>query len=443
MAVIYKVHRYVSLICALFFLLLVLTGLLLLFRHEINAWNTTNLPARSGPMEMDAIWSALPAGMDAVAASAPGKRIRAVTPDPSDGTLYFRVENLSGGKKERAHMRMGGEQILYDVRSKTTFNRTKRTYRIPMLQTLLHEAHLLHVQMKMGSAGRDFLAAMCVLTLVSILTGLWLYAPMMKTLPFGRRRSNSTRLLVSDWHKIVSVITCAWAFLLTLSGILIVCYAMGNAQYHRDAPRAAANALAKQAAIAEGAHAQCTPAESLSIIRGNFPGKTVISMELPKDESAPYVFYLADPPAKATNFMLGEMAFLPQTKNAVPVFVPAPFWMHFAPFFLNLHIHSHDLFAEKLVWALLILGTAAMTATGAWLYATRWRRWQNQVRPQRAPAARAAARKTSPWREIIWFAAWTFLMLVPPLYGGAGDMAGLAASLILLFSAAYCIRNES
>jgi len=43
---IYVVHQWVSLICALFLLLLTLTGLPLLFRGEINAWNTLNLPPR-------------------------------------------------------------------------------------------------------------------------------------------------------------------------------------------------------------------------------------------------------------------------------------------------------------------------------------------------------------------------------------------------------------
>ena len=41
---IYVVHQWVSLICALFLLLLTLTGLPLLFRGEINAWNTVNMP---------------------------------------------------------------------------------------------------------------------------------------------------------------------------------------------------------------------------------------------------------------------------------------------------------------------------------------------------------------------------------------------------------------
>jgi len=113
---IYAVHKWVSLVCALFLLLLALTGLPLLFRGEINAWNTLNMPESGGPMPMEEIWQGLPEGTAAVARAFPDKEILGVTPDASDGTLYFLVKDR-GGKAARSHMRMGGEQIMYDVRT--------------------------------------------------------------------------------------------------------------------------------------------------------------------------------------------------------------------------------------------------------------------------------------------------------------------------------------
>jgi len=71
MRIIYAVHQWVSLICALFLLLLVLTGLPLLFRGEIHAWNTLNLPECGGPMAMTEIWQALPEATEAVRAASP------------------------------------------------------------------------------------------------------------------------------------------------------------------------------------------------------------------------------------------------------------------------------------------------------------------------------------------------------------------------------------
>ena len=84
---IYAVHKWVSLVCALFLLLLALTGLPLLFRGEINAWNTLNMPESGDPMPMEEIWQGLPEGTAAVARAFPDKEILGVTPDASDGTL--------------------------------------------------------------------------------------------------------------------------------------------------------------------------------------------------------------------------------------------------------------------------------------------------------------------------------------------------------------------
>lgn len=231
---IYAIHKWVSLVCAVFLLLLALTGLPLLFRGEINAWNTLNMPESGGPMPMEEIWQGLPEGTAAVARGFPDKEILGVTPDASDGTLYFLVKDR-GGKAARSHMRMGGEQIMYDVRTGSVFNRRDRVYRFAAVQEFMHTMHVLHVRMGMGEGGRDFLALMCALSVVSIVTGIYLYLPMMKNLAFGARRRKSSRLFWSDWHKLTSVFAGTWAVVMCVSGIFIVLYSVGMRDYHRTA----------------------------------------------------------------------------------------------------------------------------------------------------------------------------------------------------------------
>ncbi|EFM22531.1 PepSY-associated TM helix domain-containing protein [Selenomonas sp. oral taxon 149] len=223
---IYAVHQWVSLICALFLLLLTLTGLPLLFRGEINAWNTVNMPQSGEPMPMAKLWQALPEGEAAVRAAYPTKDILAVTPDDTDGTLYFRVVER-GGAAGRSHMRMGGEQIMYDVRTHTAFDRKERIYRSEGVQTFMHTMHILHVRMGLEEGGRDFLALMCALSVVSIVTGIYLYLPMMKSMAFGTHRRRTGRVFWSDWHKITSIFAGTWATVMCVSGIVIVLYSVG------------------------------------------------------------------------------------------------------------------------------------------------------------------------------------------------------------------------
>ena len=427
---IYVIHQWVSLACALFLLLLTLTGLPLLFRGEINAWNTVNLPPRGEPMALSEIWAGLPQGTAAVTQAFPTKEILAVTPDGEDGTLYFRVKER-GGKAGRSHMRMGGEQIMYDVRTGTLFNRQERVYRSEAVQEFMHAMHILHVRMGMEAGGRDFLAAMCVLSVISIVSGVYLYLPMMKTLAFGTRRRRSSRLFWSDWHKLTSVFAGTWATLMCVSGIFIVLYSVGMQDYQRTAQGLAAEHFAVQ----EQRAALLPPEEALARIQEAFPAKDVISMRLPTAESALYVFQIAEPTVRPTDFALGTQVYL-AAGGGEPFLVPVPAWLQVAPFFLNLHIHNHEMMAEKIFWALLILMTAAMIVTGIALWLTRWQR-----RISKAVEAAQRRRTNAAWEEPVRIAVLTLIVLTAPMYGSLGDGIALAVSAYLIYYFVRAVRG--
>ena len=427
---IYVIHQWVSLICALFLLLLTLTGLPLLFRGEINAWNTVNLPPRGEPMALSEIWAGLPQGTAAVAQAFPTKEILAVTPDGEDGTLYFRVKDR-GGKAGRSHMRMGGEQIMYEVRTGTVFNRQERVYRSEAVQEFMHTMHILHVRLGLEEGGRDFLAAMCVLSVISIVSGVYLYLPMMKTLAFGTRRRRSSRLFWSDWHKLTSAFAGTWAALMCVSGVFIVLYSVGMRDYQRTAQTMAAEHFSAQ----EQSASLLLPEEALAQMQEAFPAKDIISMRLPTADSALYVFQIAEPTVRATDFALGTQVYL-AAGGGEPFLVPVPAWLTMAPFFLNLHIHNHEMTAEKIFWALLILMTAAMIVTGIVLWLMRWR---NRI--SKAVEAAVQRRTNAAWEEPARIAVLTLIVLIAPMYGSLGDGIALAVSVYLIYYFVRAVRG--
>ena len=427
---IYVIHQWVSLICALFLLLLTLTGLPLLFRGEISAWNTVNLPPRGEPMALSEIWAGLPQGTEAVTQAFPTKEILAITPDGEDGTLYFRVKER-GGKELRAHMRMGGEQIVYDVRTGTLFQRQERVYRSEAVQEFMHTMHILHVRMGMEEGGRDFLAAMCVLSVLSIVTGIYLYLPMMKTLAFGTRRRRSSRLFWSDWHKLTSVFAGTWAALMCVSGVFIVLYSVGMRDYQRTAQTMAAEHFSAQ----EQSASLLLPEEALAQMQEAFPAKEVISMRLPTSDSALYVFQIAEPTVRATDFALGTQVYL-AAGGGEPFLVPVPAWLTMAPFFLNLHIHNHEMTAEKIFWVLLILMTAAMIVTGIVLWLTHWR---NRI--SKVVEVAVQRRTNAAWEEPARIAVLTLIVLIAPMYGSLGDGIALAVSAYLVYYFVRAVRG--
>ena len=427
---IYVIHQWVSLICAIFLLLLTLTGLPLLFRGEINAWNTLNLPARGGALPLSEIWAALPEGRAVLTEAFPTKEILAVTPDASDGTLYFLVKDR-GGKASRAHMRMGGEQIMYDVRTGALFDRKERVYRSEAVQEFMHTMHILHVRLGLEEGGRDFLAAMCVLSVISIVSGVCLYLPMMKTLAFGTQRRRSSRLFWSDWHKLTSVFAGTWAVLMCVSGVFIVLYSVGMRDYQRTAQELAAEHFAADAQRAE----RILPEDALVRIEEAFPGKDIISMRLPTAHQDFYQFQIAEPTVRATDFALGTQVYL-AAGGGEPLLVSVPAWLTMAPFFLNLHIHNHELTAEKIFWALLILMTAAMIVTGIVLWLTRW-----QSRISNAVEAAQRRRTNAAWEEPARIAVLTLIVLIAPMYGGLGDGIALAVSAYLVYYFVRAVRG--
>ena len=427
---IYVIHQWVSLICAVFLLLLTLTGLPLLFRGEISAWNTVNLPPRGEPMPLNEIWAALPAGAEAVTRAFPTKEILGVTPDGEDGTLYFRVKER-GGKEMRSHMRMGGEQIVYDARTGTLFQRQDRVYRSEAVQAFMHTMHILHVRMGLEEGGRDFLAAMCVLSVISIVSGVYLYLPMMKTLAFGTRRRRSRRLFWSDWHKLTSVFAGTWAVLMCVSGVFIVLSSDGMREYRHTADSLAAEHFAAQ----EQSTAVLSPEDALARMQETFPAKDVISMRLPTAESDFYVFQAAEPTVRVTDYALGAQAYLP-AGGGEPFLVPVPAWLTMTPFFVNMHIHNHEMTAEKIFWALLILMTAAMILTGIVLWLTRWR---NRI--SKAVEAAAKRRTNAAWEELVRIAVLTLIVLIAPMYGSLGDGIALAVSAYLVYYFVRAVRG--
>ena len=427
---IYVIHQWVSLICALFLLLLTLTGLPLLFRGEINAWNTLNLPPRGEPMALREIWAGLPQGTEAVMQAFPTKEILAVTPDGEDGTLYFLVKDR-GGKAGRSHMRMGGEQIVYEVRTGTIFNRQERVYRSEAVQEFMHTMHILHVRLGLEEGGRDFLAAVCVLSVLSIVSGVYLYLPMMKTLAFGTRRRRSSRLFWSDWHKFTSVFAGTWAALMCVSGVFIVLYSVGMRDYQRTAQTMAAEHFSAQ----EQSASLLLPEEALAQMQEAFPAKDIISMRLPTADSALYVFQIAEPTVRATDFALGTQVYL-AAGGGEPFLVPVPAWLTMAPFFLNLHIHNHEMTVEKIFWALLILMTAAMIVTGIVLWLTRW-----QSRISKAVEAAVQRRTNAAWEEPARIAVLTLIVLIAPMYGSLGDGIALAVSVYLIYYFVRAVRG--
>ncbi len=202
----YLVHKWTSLICTLFLLLLCLTGLPLIFGKEIGRWLGTSVepPAMAGDLPR--------ADLDALVADARSRR-------PEDAVLFLSQDDeapawfVSMGRTPDATE--NSAIYAYDGRTGALLQD------VPVQQGFLYVMFKLHVDLFADLPGTLFLGGMGALFVLSIVSGVVVYGPFMRKLPFGTvRQGGSLRLTWLDLHNLLGIATVIWALVVGGTGVL-------------------------------------------------------------------------------------------------------------------------------------------------------------------------------------------------------------------------------
>ncbi|MEF7617066.1 PepSY domain-containing protein [Aquincola sp. MAHUQ-54] len=201
------VHTWTSLICTAFMLLLCLTGLPLIFHHEIGHLLGTEIEAPDMP-------AASPrAGLDDVMALAtsryPGKQGMFVSQEEDDDRVWYVT------LCEKPDSNEGLKQVAVDARTGQALGEP------PLDSGFMYVMFSLHVDLFAGLPGMLFLGFMGVLLLVAIVSGTVLYAPFMRKLRFGDvRRDRSPRVKWLDLHNLLGIVTLVWFTVVGATGVI-------------------------------------------------------------------------------------------------------------------------------------------------------------------------------------------------------------------------------
>jgi uncharacterized iron-regulated membrane protein len=203
----YWIHKWTSLICTVFLLLLCLTGLPLIFGHEIDHWlgngvEAPLLPGITADMPVDRIVA------DA-SARRPGMAVRFVTADDEEPVWFVSLS-------PREAPRTGGALLTYDRRTGELLRDT------PLRSGFMLVMVKLHTDLFAGLGGALFLGFMGLLFVISTVSGVVIYGPLMKKLSFGTvRRDRTKRLKWLDLHNLLGIATLSWALVVGLTGVLL------------------------------------------------------------------------------------------------------------------------------------------------------------------------------------------------------------------------------
>ncbi len=199
-------HKWSSLVCTAFILLLCLTGLPLIFAHEINHLLGTEIEAPKLAKELNY------ASLDTIVAKAksiyPTKVPQYMFRDEDESNLW----TVSLGDVPTSEK---SEFVTLDARTAKVLGQPKFN------EGFLYVMFKLHVDLFAGLPGMLFLGGMGLLLIVAIISGVVLYAPFMRKLQFGEiRKTRTAKLKRLDTHNFLGVITLMWLLAVGATGVI-------------------------------------------------------------------------------------------------------------------------------------------------------------------------------------------------------------------------------
>ncbi|KTB86842.1 PepSY-associated TM helix domain-containing protein [Pseudomonas syringae] len=217
------VHTWSSLICTLFLLMLAITGLPLIFHHEIDhllgdAPHYREMPADTPRLDLEQL-------ARAAEAHRPGEVMQYFGWDDEDPNGVMAITAATAGTEPNS-----SHTFALDARTGEALEMPSANGGFMMVMLRLH------VDMYAELPGKLLLAFMGLLFVVAIVSGTVLYSPFMRKLEFAQVRANkSRRTRWLDLHNLIGVVTLTWALVVGVTGVISACADLLIASWRNDA----------------------------------------------------------------------------------------------------------------------------------------------------------------------------------------------------------------
>jgi len=346
------IHKWSSLICTAFMLLLCVTGLPLIFHHEIGHLLGTEVKAPAMPTDTPR------ADLDKVVAAAqtlyPGKVPQFISREIDDDRFWYvtLADTPLADKDQKA--------IAVDARSAKVLADTRFD------EGFMWVMFKLHVDLYAGLAGKLFLGFMGLLLVLAIVSGVVLYAPFMRRLDFGTvRRERTPRIKWLDLHNLLGIVTLVWALVVGATGVintwadLMIKYWQYDQLSTLLAPYRNEPAPARFTLLQQAAHsAQALEADkTLAFVA--FPGTAF---------SSPHhyaVFMRGNTPLTSR---LVKPVLMDAGTGKVTASVDLPWYLSALLVSQPLHFGDYGGLPMKILWAVLDLATIVVLGSGLYLW---------------------------------------------------------------------------
>lgn len=355
------IHKWSSLVCTIFMLLLCLTGLPLIFHHEIGHLLGTEVEAPEMPADTPR------ADLDRIIAKAhslhPERVVQFVSQAEDDDKLWFVTLTPTPDPTDDF------KSVVVDARTAEVLAQPKFD------EGFMYVMLKLHVDLFAGLAGKLFLGFMGLLLVLAIVSGVVLYAPFMRKLDFGEvRRDRSPRVKWLDLHNLLGIVTLVWALVVGATGVintwadLMIKYW----QYDKISTLLAPYKGQPLTPVAERGSLQ----RSIDVAQAHVPGHKVSFIAFPGTAfSSPHhnTFFLRGQTPLTSRLLQPVMV---DAKSAEVTAAPElPWYLTALLVSQPLHFGDYGGMPMKIIWALLDLITIVVLGSGLYLW------WERRRKP--------------------------------------------------------------
>lgn len=366
----YLLHKWSSLICTFFLLVICLTGLPLVFIDEISEWwrgdpPTVSLPADTPMANIDemVLTAKGPKG------SFPGETVRWMSFEDDRPEVWIGLAPSYEADRKKDHV------VRLDARTGKVLRALKSgEHTSPLFIGLMFK---LHTDLFVGLYGELFLGAMGLLFVIATVSGVMLYSPFMKKLNFGTiREGRASRLKWLDLHNLIGIVTLVWVLVMGITGVLndlsVPLYEVWrktelntHMQQYQHKP------MPEQLTSAQAAYDTVSKA---------IPNKSIRSIRFPDGEQG-----------SAHHYMVWTKGATPLTSRLfMPVLVDArtgvltsvislPWYLVALQTSRPLHFGDYGGLPLKIIWVLLDLATIAILISGLYLWFARRKATENRI----------------------------------------------------------------
>lgn len=344
------VHKWSSLVSTLFLLMLCITGLPLVFTHELDHFllgndKQTAAAADAPKLNLDQV-------LDVALSRRPGEVPAFMSFDEDRPVVNVTSVDPNGP----------ADRYTFQPIDQTTGEAAPLVAGHPVMEFILQ----LHTDMFLGLAGMLFLGAMGILLVAAVVSGVVLYAPFMRRLPFGTvRAKKAARTRWLDYHNLLGVVTVAWVLVVGVTGVVntlavpIIAYwkdtALTALTTAHDAPVSLTERSSLDAAVERAK--QALPGKTLQFVA--FPGSSYST------DNHYAVFFHGDTPLTEH---LTTPALIDARTGELAAVAPMPWYVKALSLSQPLHFGDYGGLPLKILWALLDLITIVVLGTGLYLW---------------------------------------------------------------------------